>query len=380
MFFIGTMLPMQFQSVAALAPYLVVEGGLSYTDIGVLTGLFMLPGAVLAAPGGMLAAWIGDRKALITGLTAMASSSILFAYTDSYAVMVVCRLVGGTGAVIINILLPKIVTDWFYGKEISTALATNASSFGLGIGVAMGMLPLIATPMAWQGAMQVNAGLVLLAAILLVLSYRDPLAREVRASERAQIWQISRPEFVLASLGGLERGLLGSGYVVFMSFMPPLLIAQGMAAEGAGLLTSVVAMVSLVSVPLGGYLSDLTGKSSYFVVGGSLSTGLICFIAPYAAPALLWVILFGFLRGGVTGGIMALPAQILRPEVRTIGFSVTTGVFFITMAALFPIAGYLLDATDDTAAPLWFSGLLWMMISIVLGVFKLLQRHWFQED
>ena len=77
MFFIGTMLPMQFQSVAALAPYLVVEGGLSYTDIGVLTGLFMLPGAVLAAPGGMLAAWIGDRKALITGLTAMASSSIL---------------------------------------------------------------------------------------------------------------------------------------------------------------------------------------------------------------------------------------------------------------------------------------------------------------
>jgi len=151
MFFIGTMLPMQFQSVAALAPYLVVEGGLSYTDIGVLTGLFMLPGAVLAAPGGMLAAWIGDRKALITGLTAMASSSILFAYTDSYAVMVVCRLVGGTGAVIINILLPKIVTDWFYGKEISTALATNASSFGLGIGVAMGMLPLIATPMVLAG-------------------------------------------------------------------------------------------------------------------------------------------------------------------------------------------------------------------------------------
>jgi len=45
--------------------------------------------------------------------------------------------------------------------------------------------------------------------------------------------------------------------------------------------------------------------------------------------------------------------------------------------AVFPaIAGYLLDATANTAAPLWFAGLLWLLIPVLLAVFKFLQRKW----
>lgn len=376
LFLVGTTLPLQFQSVAALAPSLVAGQGLSYTDIGVLTGLFMFPGVFLAAPAGMLSAWVGDRLALVIGLALMAGSAFLFAATESYGVMVASRLLGGAGAVVINVVLPKIVTDWFMGKEIATALAIHAVSFGLGIGVAMAVLPLIAATSSWQIALQANAGLALLAIVLLMVLYRDHGAQAAQQAGAFRLWRISPPEFVLSSIAGIERGLLGAGYVVFMSFLPPLLIVQGMAATEAGLLTSVVALVSLFSVPLGGYLTDRTGKPNLFIVGGSLSVAAICFIVPQVAPALLWVCLFGALRGGVTGGIMALPSQVLRPESRTTGFSVVSALFFISMAALPPVAGYMLDATGNTAAPLWFAGLLWILIPVMLAIFKLLQRWW----
>lgn len=379
MFLIGVALPMQFQAVPALAPFLVAEFGLSYTDIGVLTGLFMFPGIVLAVPGGLLANWIGDKLTLAAGLSVMLGSALLFATTESYGVMVWSRILSGSGAVMIAILLPKVVTDWFVGKEIATALATIASSFGLGVGLAMAALPSIAALSSWQVAMFANAAVTALAIGLLFALFRNRDPRHGAAGNRRSPWRLSGPELVLSALAGLGRGLFSTGYVVFMSFMPALLIGQGMRVADAGLLTSLAAAVSLATVPLGGVLSDRTGKPDYFIVAGALGTAITCVLVPYVAPALLWVLLFGFLRGGCTGGIMALPSQVLRPENRGTGFAVASAMYFICMAAFPPIAGYLLDATADTAAPLWFAGLLWLSIIAQLAVFRVLQRRWISQ-
>ena len=43
----------QFQSVAAVGPFLVGDLGLTYAQLGTLIGLYHLPGAFLALPGGM---------------------------------------------------------------------------------------------------------------------------------------------------------------------------------------------------------------------------------------------------------------------------------------------------------------------------------------
>ncbi len=379
MFLVGITLPMQFQAVPALAPFLVAESGLNYTDIGVLTGLFMFPGVFLAIPGGLLAARFGDRLTLSIGLAVMLGSSVLFVSTDSYGVMFVSRLSGGAGAVLITVLLSKVVTDWFVGKEIATALATIAASFGVGIGLAMAALPSVAAMSSWQIAMLANASIAALAIVLLFSIYRDHEAGSRKASDNPKLWRLSRPEQVLSVLAGTGRGLFSTGYVVFMSFLPPLLISQGMRVIDAGLLTSLAAMVSIVSVPLGGFLSDRTGRPNLFIVGGAVGTALTCILVPHIAPALLWVLLFGFLRGGCTGGIMALPSQVLRPESRSTGFAISSATYFVAMAAFPPVAGYILDTSANAAAPLWFAGILWLLIPVVLAVFKLLQRKWITQ-
>ena len=376
MFLIGLTVPMQFQVVPALAPFLVAETGLNYTDIGVLTGLFMFSGVFLALPGGLLATRIGDKWTLMIGLCVMLGSALLFAATESYTVMFISRLLAGSGAVLITILLPKVVTDWFVGKEIATALAIIASSFGLGVGLAMAILPFVADVTSWPVAVLANAALVALAIVLLFIMFRDRAAEGGESGKRPGLWRINRPEVILSALAGTGRGLFSTGYVMFMSFLPTLLIGKGMSVVEAGLLTSVAAAVSLVSVPLGGMLSDRTGKPNYFIIFGALGAALACVLVPYFAPTILWVALFGLLRGGCTGGIMALPSQVLRPESRSTGFAIGSAAYFVCMAIFPPIGGYLLDATSNAATALWLAGLLWLAIPVMLAVFKILQRKW----
>ena len=138
MFLFGLAAAMQLQSVQSLAPLLVAQVGLSYAEIGVLTGVFMLPGVFLALPGGMLAGRLGDRRAMAIALALMLGSGVVMATTQSYAVMVVARVAGGAGSAVLTTQGLKVVTDWFAGREISTAMAINAASFGLGIGVSTG--------------------------------------------------------------------------------------------------------------------------------------------------------------------------------------------------------------------------------------------------
>jgi hypothetical protein len=52
----------QFQSVAAVAPLLGNEFGVSLADIGILIGLYFTPGLALALTGGAIGRRVGDKS------------------------------------------------------------------------------------------------------------------------------------------------------------------------------------------------------------------------------------------------------------------------------------------------------------------------------
>src|SRR3989441_12518485 len=52
----------QFQAIASVGPLLVTDLGLSWTQLGSLLGLYMLPGAFLALPAGILGQRLGGRR------------------------------------------------------------------------------------------------------------------------------------------------------------------------------------------------------------------------------------------------------------------------------------------------------------------------------
>lgn len=378
MFLIGLSVSMQLQTVQALAPFLVEHVGLSYAEIGVLTGLIMLPGVFFALPGGMLAARLGDRVTMAIALALMLFGALLFAATGSYALMMAGRLIGGVGTAVLTTQGLKVVTDWFAGREISTAMSINAASFGLGIGVATGVLSGIAAVSSWQVAVLTSVVLIGVALYMVLVVYRDkavPVAGASISRPRLGL-QISLHEFVLALLAAAMRMLFVSGYVLFMSFAPVLLISRGLGAAQAGFLVSLSAVVALGSVPLGGYLTDRTKKPNLFITLGAVGAAFACFMLPLGGYALAWILLFGLLRGACTGGIMALPAEVLRPGSRNAGFGLSSTVYFLGLTIIPPLAGWILDATQNHDAPLWFAVGLWLMIPLTLLLFRVLQRRW----
>ena len=62
----------QFQSIGSTAPFLVEGLGIDYASVGFLIGLFLLPGVVLAIPGGFLGQVFGDKRVVAFGLALMA--------------------------------------------------------------------------------------------------------------------------------------------------------------------------------------------------------------------------------------------------------------------------------------------------------------------
>jgi MFS family permease len=122
----------QFQSVAALSSSVIADFSIDYTQLGLLIGLYLLPGIVIAYPGGLLGQYFGDKRIAVIGMALMVAGGISTA-TGEYPVVLVGRLISGVGAVLLNVLLTKMTIDWFIGREIGTALAVLVSSWPVGM-------------------------------------------------------------------------------------------------------------------------------------------------------------------------------------------------------------------------------------------------------
>src|SRR5580704_7429144 len=138
-------MPFQFQSVAAVAPLLGREFGVGLADIGILIGLYFTPGIALALPGGAIGQKFGDKVTVLAALLLMLIGGLAMAFSNMWAIQIAGRLVAGGGGVLLNVVMTKMVADWFAGKEIATAMAIFVGSWPTGIALSLLTLPLIGT-------------------------------------------------------------------------------------------------------------------------------------------------------------------------------------------------------------------------------------------
>src|SRR6202045_3748803 len=107
LFVVRLTMAFQFQSVAAVAPLLGTQFGVSLADIGILIGLYFTPGVALALPGGAIGKWFGDKRTVLLALLLMLGGSLAMALSPSWLVQVVGRLVAGGGGVLLNVQMTK---------------------------------------------------------------------------------------------------------------------------------------------------------------------------------------------------------------------------------------------------------------------------------
>jgi predicted MFS family arabinose efflux permease len=372
LFVARTAMGFQYQTVASTAPLLLRELHVGFAELGTLIGLYHICGVVLSLPGGLIIRRLGDKNLCAIGLALMAGGGCVMGVSHSYAVAFGGRLTSGIGATLFNLVLAKMATDWFARREIVLAMAVVLATWPFGIALGLFVEPRIAVAFGWRPVMLLAGGICLVSLLLVALFYRTPPA-ETEVASNAQgagvpQWRTLAPVVV----AGIMWGSFNAGLVTYFSFVPSFLAAGGgLSMADAGALTSIALWVGMMSIPFGGFMVQRIGRpfATIIVFCTLAATSLALIVA--GMPPFLTCILFGLAIGPPPGVITSLPARVLAPTERAIGFGVFYTCYFLLQASGPAIGGWIHD-TRGGAASLLFGSALFLVPLPMLALFRFL--------
>ena len=367
LFVVRLTMAFQFQSVASVAPLLGREFGVGLADIGILIGLYFTPGIALALPGGAIGQRFGDKKTVLAALLLMLIGGLVMALSPSWNVQIAGRLIAGGGAVLMNVLLTKMIADWFACKEIATAMAIFVNSWPMGIALSLLALPLIGTTYGVSAVHLAVAALIGLATVLLAAAYQAP-SNSVSAAVTSV--RLDRSTLVAVVVAGLMWGLYNVGFAVIFSFGPSMLVERGWSIGAAAGTISVGLWLGIVFVPAGGFLADRTGRPGAILVAGCIVFAMLMLILSHSDAVILTIIGLGLLGGLPAGPMMSLPARVLRPETRAIGMGVFYTLFYAAMMVGPVVGGACTKWTGSASAAFDFGAVVLVACPLLLFVFN----------
>lgn len=364
---------LQFQTLASVGDELGVAFGLDYAEVGLLIGIFMAPGLVLALPAGFAGQFFSDRALAVAGMLALGLGGIISGSASESWTVGLGRVVAGAGFLLGTLYFTKMVTEWFVGREIATAMSVLVMSWPFGI--AMGQIGHVwlAEAYGWRVPFHMASIYCLVFAIGVCFFYRAP--DEGKPRKALNNFKLSPREWRLIICAGIAWGVFNAGYVVYLSFGPQLLQAQGHSPLSAAGIISVASWLMIGSGALCGQVADRYRNRNVILVacmsGAVISLALLG-LSENSLPA---SILFGLVGMAPAGVIMALAGEALRPETRAFGMGVFFTIYHAIVMTAPPGAGALLDATGIAAAPIILS----MTLFAIVVPATLLYRR-FQSD
>ena len=364
----------QFQSIGSLSPLLIYEFGIDFAALGALIGFFMLPGIVISLPGGILGNWLGDKRVALAGLALMIAGGLITAAGGDYDAATLGRILSGAGAVLLNVVMTKMVADWFGERQLVTAMSLLVTSWPLGIGLGLVTQGAIAAEFAWPAAMFATSALSALAFALVWLTYATPQNAGAGGGAGRVLGGLSLREAFQVSVVGVIWMLFNVGFILVVSFTPTFLTETGSSIASSGFVTSLAMWITAAALPLGGILVDRSGRD-VLVILVSLLVMAAAMIALPSISIVAMVVIVGVAAGPPAGAIMALAAKVLRPDNRNTGMGVYFTWYYAGMAALPFVAGLVRDVSEDPQGPFLFGGALLGLCALVLVLFDLGRRR-----
>lgn len=370
LFLVRTAMAFQFGSVGALGPLVGQTFQVDAAGVGFLIGLYLSPGLVIALPGGAIGRFFGDKRAVLVGLALMTLGGAISTFGATWEAQIAGRVLAGIGGVVLNVLMSKMVIDWFAGSEIATAMGIYVNSWPVGIAIALVVQPFVAAAGGVSGAFGLAAVLAAMGFVALLILYRQPPGG-ASAGGNFPHGAALAALLIASSIWGLYN----AGLAMIFGFVPILLTGRGWELAAASSATSLAILVAAASIPIGGYIADRTGRGGLIItVGVGLSAAMLIALPRIDAPVTI-LILFGIVVGPPVGAIMSLPARVLAPETRALGMGLFYTLFygFAVVAPL--IAGALLDSTGWDGAAMDFGAATMLAVIGMLAAFERVARQ-----
>jgi predicted MFS family arabinose efflux permease len=312
--------------------------GLSASQIGLLTSVFMFAYGGIGIPAGVAAARWGGRV-LAVSAACFVLGSLVFGLTSSMTGFLVGRGLQGLGGGMVVPVCSPVLAHVMADHRLNRAWGIFGTGWGAGIMLALLIMPSVAGAAGYRAVFLATAGLGLVIGVaalsqkaIRALPQHPEEATRLRAMGRALgAVAINRRVLLLGLFNGAGLAV-GVGVLVWT---PEFLhIKFGSSASVAAYLTAGLGLTQLVANPLGAASAARRGKLT--VIFGSLTamtvaTALIP-VVPGMWPAFVFVLLAGFFTMTYFSPLFGLlPAVVGRPEqvgpatgfINIVGFGVS---------------------------------------------------------
>ena len=343
---------------SALLPPIIAELGLSYTRAGMLASAFFWAYVAMQLPAGLLGDRFGRRRVLLVGLVGGACAAVLTGAAQSFAMLVVARVLTGAcqgslfsndRAIIVAVTPPDKI-----------GLGQGVSFSGPGIGLTLGLLlgGVLGEWLSWRTTFWLFALGPIIAALCIVQWVPAPPTRAHTAHAGARL------RAVLAHPPLWILGIVGSCgiYVQFVlaTWAPLFFQETGVEELGrAGAYASLQGVAAVAGLIAGGWTDDRLRRRGFghtVVIAVGLVALALCVAAmaaaiSYRSPLALAVTLFAaaFFCWSIWPPTYALLGEMVRPQSLGTGFGLLNSVSFLGAVAGPPITGWVRDAAGSFA-------------------------------
>jgi len=265
-------------TLAVANEYIRADLGLSLGQMGLLLSAFSWSYALCQLPVGALVDKIGPRWLLGAGLVIWSVAQAAGGLAASFGWFVVARIVLGIGEAPQFPAAARVVSNWFPLRARGTPTGVYNSASPLGVALA----PLILTPLilatSWHWAFFMTGALGLVAALIWVSLYRDPVRAQMSEAERAYLdegqavgpapatsFASWRALFRYRATWGMLLGFFGSVYLnwVYLTWLPGYLRTQRhMELAQAGFAASVPFLCGFAGALVAGWASDRVTRNA----------------------------------------------------------------------------------------------------------------------
>lgn len=367
LFLLRSLMAFQFATIGAISPLLEAHFQVDSVAIGALIGIYFSPGIVVALAGGTIAGLLGDKRIVLLGLGLMALGAALMTFVPIWEMQNTGRFIAGIGGVILNVVMSKMVMDWFDGPEIATAMTIFINSWPVGIALALIVQPTVANSTGLFTSFGLEAVMASVGFLALLLFYRSPGGSGENVKPVAHFPTGGYLVAIVAA--GMVWGLFNAAIAIVFSFAPTLLVGRDYSLPQAGASTSLMMWALGVAGIFGGYLADRVRRPQLLLLGTSLFFGMTLLAIPRLDQHLMVIALVGIAAGFCVGPIMKLPAQILHADTRATGMGVFYTLYYVCFAVMPWISGnvitaYGIDRVFD------FGALVAVSVVIFLGIYQ----------
>jgi MFS transporter, DHA1 family, multidrug resistance protein len=333
-------------------PLFIKSLGVPVETLGFIAAASTVTGIVVSIPAGVLSDVIGRRRVIWLSMIVFATAPFLYLLVHTPWQLVIVRVYHGLATAILGPVALATVADTYQsGRGERMAWYSSATMVGRFVAPSVGGLLIIGTNFTWVYLGCGVAGvLALLAATRIPATNQTAQVGEHRTLGSA--WaKLSVELRILASnrlilLTSLMDAALYFAFGAVETFLPLYLTKLGFLPREIGPLFTAQVVVTALSKPLMGRLSDRMGRKTFIVAGMALAAVAV-FIMPWISN---WFVLaaltslFGLSVATITASTSALVSDLSRASAYGASLGVLSSIMDVGQSTGPMLVGVLVGA------------------------------------